>query len=149
LNRSTKSDVESSAKCFFPPCPVGLTHAYGVFYAPIARPFKSKQSGLVGGEIFGAHLLRDGRGDAALGEQDGEAILIVGEADAVSRVEPNAQGGGVAGDGAGKDGLDRKGFLRLALRANPHDAPRFIEEEQETVAGGEEGGLARADGVLG
>jgi hypothetical protein len=24
---------KSVAKCFFPPCPVGLTHAYGVFYA--------------------------------------------------------------------------------------------------------------------
>ena len=47
LNAASKQRVESFppaieqrfehernrvAKCFFPPCPVGLTHAYGVFY---------------------------------------------------------------------------------------------------------------------
>ncbi len=32
-NRSYGTNVEDTAKCFFPPYPVGLTHAYGVFYA--------------------------------------------------------------------------------------------------------------------
>jgi hypothetical protein len=111
LNRSAKTDVEASAKCFFPPCPVGLTHAYGVFYALIVLPFKRNRSGLIGGEVFGAHFFSDGRGDASQGEEDGDSVLVMGEADAVSRVEPDAQGGGIAGDGLGEDGLDRKGFI--------------------------------------
>jgi hypothetical protein len=149
LNRSAKPDVEASAKCFFPPCPVGLTHAYGVFYAPIGWLLKGKSSRQIGGEIFGAHLLGDGRRNAAQGEEDRDPVSVMGEADAVGGVEPDPQRGRVAGDGAGEDGLDRKGFIRIGLRSNPDDAARFVEEEEEIVSCGEERGLAGADGVRG
>ena len=35
IRTALKLERKYIAKCFFPPCPVGLTHAYGVFYAHI------------------------------------------------------------------------------------------------------------------
>jgi len=34
IRTAPKTERKYIAKCFFPPCPVGLTHAYGVFFAP-------------------------------------------------------------------------------------------------------------------